>query len=185
MKTYHPKTLTGQTVQLEPINETHKAELYKAAQDERIWEYHVSNGMGEQFYVWFDKALKYFVNREHISFVVRRIVDQRILGSTRFYDIQMDHKRLAIGNTWFTPEVWGSGVNKESKYLLLQHAFEDLQVNRVEFKVDARNLRSCAAVSKLGAKEEGVLRQHMIVKNGFIRDSKIFSIIRPEWEEIR
>jgi len=171
MENFKATILTGYGIQLEPINLIHEAELYQAAQHEIIWTYHASNAFGEGFYPWFAKALQYSENKQHLPFIVRRLYDQTIIGSTRYYDICVEHKRLAIGNTWYIPEVWGSYVNSVCKYLLLKYAFEDLQFNRVEFKTDLRNERSQGALRKLGAKEEGILRQHMILENGFIRDS--------------
>ena len=102
-----------------------------------------------------------------------------------YYHIDRGHRRLCIGYTWLIPEVWGTYVNSECKYLLLKHAFEDLNINRVEFMADARNYRSRAALKKLGAREEGILRQHMILENGYVRDTVVFSIIKSEWPEIK
>jgi RimJ/RimL family protein N-acetyltransferase len=116
---------------------------------------------------------------------VRRLSDQQLIGSTRYYDIEMKHRHLSIGNTWYIQAVWGSAVNSECKYLLLQQAFENLKMLRVQFKTDARNIRSRKALEKIGATEEGVLRQHLILDNGVIRDSVVYSIIHPEWPRVK
>jgi N-acetyltransferase len=177
--------LKGSWIQLESLNESHKGELYDAAQDEAIWTHHSSKAFGEKFYRWFDKAIKCFQHQQHLPFIVRRISDKKIIGSTRYYDINSEHHRLTIGYTWYIPEVWGTYVNPECKFLLLKFAFEDLQINRVEFVTDSHNARSRAAIKKIGAMEEGVLRYHMILEDGYIRDSVIFSIVKPDWPRVK
>lgn len=179
------EVLIGKNIHLEPLQKQHEAELYQAAQHENIWTYHVSNGIGQQFYRWFNKALKKAEEGQYIPYAVRRLEDGMLVGSTRYYDIVPEYKRLAIGNTWYIPEVWGTHVNTESKYLLLKHAFEVLAMNRVEFSIDLLNKRSQAALKKLGAKEEGLLRKHIILESGRIRDSVLFSILDTEWNEIK
>jgi RimJ/RimL family protein N-acetyltransferase len=185
MLNIRPEILRGSLVQLEPLDESHKNELYEAAQDEAIWTYNGSKAFGERFYRWFDKAIKCHQDQQHLPFIVRRLSDKRIIGSTRYYDINCEHHRLTIGYTWYIPEVWGSYVNPECKFLLLQFAFENSSVNRVDFVTDSRNSRSRAAIKKLGAIEEGVLRHHMILDDGFIRDTVIFSIVQPDWLQIK
>jgi RimJ/RimL family protein N-acetyltransferase len=180
-----PDILNGSLIQLEPINESHKIELYTAAQDETIWTYNSSKAFGERFYKWFDKAIQCLQNQLHLPFIVRRLSDQKIIGSTRFYDINREHHRLTIGYTWYIPDVWGSYVNPECKLLLLRFAFENANVNRVELVTDTRNERSRAAIKKLGATEEGVLRHHMVLDDGYIRDTVLFSIVQPEWPQIK
>lgn len=179
------KILKGYRIQLEPLNEKHKHELYHAAQDKSIWMYNSSKAFGDQFYCWFDKAMNCFEQQHHLPFIVRHLSDKKIIGSTRCYDINIEHQRLTIGYTWYIPEVWSTYVNPECKLLLLTFAFEDLKMNRVEFVTDSRNLRSRAAIKKLGAIEEGVLRHHMVLDDGFIRDSVIFSIIKPDWVQVK
>lgn len=185
MLNIQPITLKGSWVQLEPLNESHKNELYDAAQDEAIWTYNSSKAFGDRFYRWFDKAIHCFQRQEHLPFIVRRLSDKKMIGSTRYYDINSEHHRLTIGYTWYIPEVWGTYVNPECKFLLLKFAFEDSQINRVEFVTDSRNSRSRAAIKKLGAVEEGLLRHHMILEDGFIRDTVMFSIVKPDWPQIK
>lgn len=177
--------LIGQYVQLETIADAHHDELYVAAQDERIWTFTGTKAFGDQFENWFKKARQGLENGTQLPFVVRRLSDQKVLGSTRYYHIDSEHRRLTIGYTWYIPEAWGTLVNPESKYLLLKNVFENMQINRVEFMADVRNERSRAAIKKLGATEEGILRQHMIVENGYVRDSVIFSIIKPDWPQVK
>lgn len=179
------EVLKGNRVQLELLNDFHRDELYAVAQDESIWTYNSSKAFGEKFYQWFDKAVKSLQAGQHLPFAVRRISDNKLIGSTRYYDINSENHRLTIGYTWYIPQVWGSYVNPECKYLLLKYAFEVLKVNRVEFVTDSRNSRSRRAIKKIGATEEGILRHHMILEDGFIRDTVVFSIIKPEWPSIK
>lgn len=181
----NPPILKGSRVQLESLNESHQKELYEAAQNEAIWTYTPTRAVGDKFYQWFDKAMKGLQAGKQLPFAVRRMSDQKLIGSTRYYDIYNEHLRLAIGYTWYVPEVWGSYVNPECKYLLLKYAFEELKINRIEFNIDARHAHSRAAIKKLGATEEGILRCHMILEDGFIRDTVMLSIIQSEWPSVK
>lgn len=109
----------------------------------------------------------------------------QIIGSTRFLDIDYQQKRLEIGFTWITPTKWRTPINTECKYLLLKYAFEQLSVNRVQIKTDHENKRSQAAIERLGAKKEGILRNHMIRSNGTIRNTVVYSIIDSEWSDVK
>ncbi len=175
-------TLPGTYIQLELLDEIHRNVLKTISQDERISTY--SPALKLKFDAWFNKALKPYDDSRQISFVVRTLSDNKIVGSTRFYEINPEHKKLAIGYTWYLPNVWGSVVNVECKLLLLRYAFETLQINRIEFYIDSRNERSIAAVKKLGVIEEGMLRQHIILEDGFIRDTVVCSILKSEWQNI-
>jgi len=174
--------LTGSYIKLEPIEEPHRHILKMISQDERISTY--SPALKLKFNSWFDKAIKPYQESRQVSFIVRTLSDNRIVGSTRFYEIYPEHKRLSIGYTWYIPEVWGSSVNAECKLLLLRYAFETLQTTRVEFFIDSRNERSRFAIKKLGATEEGILRQHIILEDGYVRDTVIYSILKQEWPDI-
>jgi RimJ/RimL family protein N-acetyltransferase len=104
---------------------------------------------------------------------------------TRYLNIEEAHKRLEIGSTWYEPSTWGGPVNPECKLLLMRHAFETLRFHRVEYKTDARNARSRAAILKLGAVQEGILARHMVMADGHIRDSVIFSIVDTGWPKVK
>lgn len=171
--------LTGKLIQLEPLQEEHREYLKLLSRNEKTSAY--SPTLKLKFDGWFDKALKDTPESEQLTFIVRHLKTQDIVGSTRFYEIYFNHQRLSIGYTWYIPEVWGTGVNVDCKLLLLNHAFQELQMNRVEFDIDARNERSRCAVKKLGATEEGILRQHIILDDGHIRDTVIYSILKNEW----
>lgn len=174
--------MTGSHVQLKSLQKEHYDALKEISQNEKISTY--SPALKLKFDHWFNNALKNNKDSSHQTFIVRTLSDGKIVGSTRFYDIQLDHKRLSIGYTWYIPEVWGTVVNTECKLLLLQYAFETLAINRIEFFIDKRNERSRAAVKKLGATEEGVLRQHIILDDGHVRDTVICSILKEEWPTV-
>jgi RimJ/RimL family protein N-acetyltransferase len=109
----------------------------------------------------------------------------RVVGSTRYMDVQPDSLGVEIGWTWHAPDTWRTVVNPEAKYLLLEHAFENWKAVRVALKTDILNIRSQAAIKKLGASFEGVLRRHRIRRDGTLRDSVMFSIIQEEWPEVK
>ncbi|MBL6937190.1 MAG: GNAT family N-acetyltransferase [Alphaproteobacteria bacterium] len=119
-----------------------------------------------------------------ITYVVRRRSDGATVGSTSYLNIAPEHAKVEVGSTWYRKDVQGGFVNPEAKYLLLRNAF-DKGWNRVEFKTDSKNAQSRAALTKLGAKEEGTLRGHMWVPQGYFRDSVYFSVIASEWPQVR
>ena len=177
--------LTGRWVRLEPLAEAHREALRRAADDERIWKNTLVVGRGPGFDASFDDA---FVQRDagrQIPFAVRLLTDDRLIGSTSYLDVNPRHKRVEIGSTWYEPAVWGTAVNPECKLLLLAHAFEVLGVNRVALVTDLRNEHSQAAIAKLGAVREGVLRAHMVTQGERVRDSVVFSIVAPEWPRVK
>ena len=178
-------TLKGRWVALEPIAEAHREPLRLAADDERIWATTIVRAAGEAFDAWFDALLAERATGRWYPFAVRTMADGSIVGSTSYLDISPKHRRLEIGATWYRPVTWGSMVNPECKLLLLTHAFEVLDVQRVAFITDVRNLHSQAAIAKLGATREGILRSHMVSQGGRMRDSVVFSIIADEWSAIR
>ena len=175
------QTLSGTTLRLEPLTELHREPLRFAAQDERIWEFGIASGLGSAFDSWFDDALRGQNVGTRIPFVVVKTCDSKVVGSSSFLDPSPIHRRVEIGHTWYHPSEWGSSVNPECKYLLIGHAFESLGMNRVSFNVDRTNLRSQKAVLKLGAVQEGILRQHAITYTGRVRDTVVFSISKDEW----
>jgi N-acetyltransferase len=183
-----PGILIGPNLTLVPLEESHREPLRDAAQrDQSIWTYfpRTFNGAGEDFDSWFDLTRDLQARCEHYPFVVIRNGDDRVLGTTRFYDMAAIHLRLAIGSTWYIPEARGSLVNSEVRWISLWQAFEIWQVNRVELITDPRNLASLAAMKLLGAAREGVIRAHLIYKDGRVRDSVLYSILREEWPHVR
>jgi RimJ/RimL family protein N-acetyltransferase len=183
-----PDILLGPSIILEPLSVAHRESLRIASEgDDAIWTYFPVNfnGSGEDFDPWFDYTLARSQEATHYPFAVRRRESKQVIGTTRFYDMSFDHRRLAIGSTWYNKQARGTLVNSEVRLLTLSHAFERMQANRVELITDPRNLNSRAAMRILGAVQEGVLRNHMIYKDGRIRDSIVFSIIKEEWPAVR
>jgi RimJ/RimL family protein N-acetyltransferase len=178
-------SLTGRWVRLEPLVEPHREGLRAAADDERIWVHTLTVARGAGFDLWFGETLAEGDSGKKVPFAVRRLADGQLVGSTSYYDVNLKHKKLEIGATWYHPSTWGTAVNPECKLLLLTHAFEVLGVNRVALVTDVRNERSQAAIAKLGAVREGVCRSHLITQGGRARDSVLFSIIAKEWPQVR
>jgi RimJ/RimL family protein N-acetyltransferase len=177
--------LIGEHVQLEPMTQKHREGLRAAANYEKIWLYMPHKAMNELFDPWFDECLDWMVSGTQITYVVRRKKDQLVIGATAYYDIQKEHKRLSLGYSWYSPDVWGSAVNPEAKYLMLAQAFESWLINRVEIGTDSRNKHSYQAIKKLGAVEEGLLRQHMILHGNVVTDTIVFSILAEEWPTVK
>jgi RimJ/RimL family protein N-acetyltransferase len=179
------RELIGRHVRLEPFDERHRESLSAAAADERIWQHTVSVARGPGFDEWFSTATTARDRGHEIPFVVRLAADGRVVGSTRFLNPVPRHKRVEIGATWYCHDVWGTVVNPESKLLLLRYAFDVAGANRVELCTDIQNQRSQAAIAKLGAVREGVLRAHMVVRNGRVRDSVLYAITKTEWPAVQ
>ena len=177
--------LEGRHVRLESLDEQHRDGLRAAADDERIWAHTLVDARGPGFERWFDDARARLAAAQQLPFAVRRLADQALVGSTSYLDPVPQHRRVEIGSTWYVPAVWGTVINPECKLLLLAHAFETLGMNRVQLCTDLRNTRSQAAIAKLGAVREGVLRHHMITQGGRIRDTVMFSIVAGEWPRVK
>jgi RimJ/RimL family protein N-acetyltransferase len=177
--------LNGTLIQLEPIAAQHRESLSDAADYEQIWQYMPQKATKDGFDSWFNSCLDKMLTGEQITYVVRCKINQAIIGATAYYGIQLENKSLALGYSWYTPSRWGSKVNPEAKLLMLTQAFECWDINRVELGTDSRNSRSYHAIKKLGATEEGLLRQHMILQDKDITDTIVFSILRCEWPAIK
>jgi len=182
-----PVTLTGSVVRLEPLSEKHVPDLTVAAHDERIWRYmlYVYPDTEEKMLAWVRDILARQAAGTDLAFAVIHLAIGRAIGATRYLEIRPEHLGLEIGGTWCATEFQRTAVNTECKYLLLKHAFEVLGCIRVQFKTDARNLRSLRAIERLGAAREGVLRNHYILEDGGYRDSVYFSILDREWPKIK
>jgi N-acetyltransferase len=177
--------LIARPVRLEPLAEAHRAGLASAADHAEIWDHMPIAASGDAFDAWFDRSLELALAGREAVWAVRTTADGALVGSTRYLAIKPDHRRLEIGHTWYAPRVWGGRVNPACKLAMLRYAFETLGFNRVELKTDSRNLRSQAAIAKLGATKEGVFRAHMVRRDGTLRDSVYFSIVRDEWPDVR
>lgn len=174
--------LTGRFIALELLNEGHVAELTRAGDDGRIWK-HTSFGRNPESY--FAEAFAARDDRSMVPFAVRLLSENRLVGMTRFLDIDEKQHRCEIGYTWTVPDVWGTAVNPEAKLLLLGHCFERAHLRRVQLKTDSLNVHSQAAIAKLGAVREGVLRAHMARPDGSQRDTVMFSVTQAEWPAVR
>lgn len=184
--TLTPSQLRGTFITLELLHPDHREGLRLTAKDPEQFKYFCYLGGGTCFDKQFDEALKKLDTQERIPFVVRRHSDNTIVGSTSYYDIVSHYQRLAIGHTWYTVDARGTFVNPECKYLLFNYAFETLNFARVEIHVDSRNAHSRAAVKKLGAIEEGILRSHTPMEaSDFRRDTVVYSILRCEWPQVK
>ena len=175
------RPLEGRHVRLEPITPELRAELKGAIDcDPESWEIMSTNGCGEGFADWWG-ALKGETERgERIGFAIRRLKDGKVVGTSSYLNIRKLHRGLEVGSTFLHPDARSGPVNPESKLLLLKHAFDSGAI-RVEFMVDVRNARSQAAVEKLGADKDGVLRNHKITWTGHVRDTAVFSITDADW----
>jgi RimJ/RimL family protein N-acetyltransferase len=176
--------LDGKFVRLEPLEEHHREPIRPAAQHPEIFTV-TTSALGPLYDPYIDNALKRSDGVHDIAFAVLLKAANRYVGMTRYLNIEEAHKKLEIGSTWYEPSTWGGPVNPECKLLLMRHAFEALKFNRVEYKTDARNARSRAAIAKLGATQEGVLRKHMIMAGGYVRDSVYFSIVDTDWPAVK
>lgn len=183
----NPITLIGKVVRLEPLSVAHVPSLTIAGSDERIWRYMLYGNVVTE--IRMHSLVMDLLNRQaqgtDLPFAVIYLDSEEAIGMTRYMDIRHEHRGLEIGGTWYALAFQRTMVNTECKYLLLKHAFEDLDCVRVQFKTDLRNLPSQQALTRIGARKEGVLRHHMIAPSGYLRDSVYYSILREEWSVIR
>ena len=176
-------TLTGRTVRIEPLAAAHEAGLRAAASDPRVWRWMPMDPTrsDETFHAWMTEALARAAAGLDAPFCILRAADGEPLGSSRYLALRPEHRGLEIGWTWLSPAAWGTAANAETKLLLMEHAFERLGCIRVEFKTDALNERSRAALESIGARFEGIHRRHMLVRGGELRDSAWYSVIDVDW----
>lgn len=180
-----PKILKGRHVRLEPITPDMKDEMRAAIDcDPGAWEIMSINGCGEGFPEWWATATRQTDAGERVVFAIRRLSDKRVVGTSSYLGIDRLNRGLEIGATFLHPDARSGPVNPESKLLLLGNAFEAGAI-RVQFVTDVRNARSAAAILKLGATQEGVLRNHKVTWTGHLRDSAIFSITDDDWPGVK
>ncbi|QHZ56439.1 GNAT family N-acetyltransferase [Brevibacillus sp. NSP2.1] len=186
MRTIEPVTLEGKRVRLEPLLPAHVDGIFAAGAFPPIWSYmSVEIQTREDAQAFIEQALKNEAEQTELPFAIVNRADGQVIGSTRFLAISRKDRGLEIGFTWLTPAVWKTAVNTECKWLLLRHCFEELGCIRVQLKTDARNLNSQRAIARIGGIREGVLRNHMVMRDGYIRDSVYFSILDREWPEVK
>jgi len=174
--------LEGEKVKLTPMEMEHADGLWQAAMPDIIWSYMATKiRTKEEMKGAIKTAISERDKGTQYPFAVFDKERSQIIGSTRYIDISEDNKSLEIGWTWYHPDVWRTQVNTECKLLLLEHAFETLKINRVQWKTDIRNIRSQTAIARLGAIKEGVLRKDRILKDGYVRDTVVYSMLKEEW----
>jgi len=178
-----PVVLTGRYVRLEPLSHDHAADLRGAGSDPEIWRYMpcgpFREGAGIEELI--ADALTQAATGVQVPFAIIDAQGGAAIGSTRYLEIRRKDRALEIGWTWIAPAHQRTPVNTECKLLVLGHAFDTLGAVRMQFKTDARNQRSQAAITRVGARQEGVLRKSLIMSDGFVRDTVYFSIVRQEW----
>jgi N-acetyltransferase len=179
--------LTGKHVRLEPMIEAHVRGLAEIGVGQPFWDFMLYGNMNseENMRGWVLDILGRAKKGTDLPFAVIHLASGRVAGATRYLNIMPRDRGLEIGGTWYGTEFQRTAVNTECKYLLLCHAFETLGAIRVQLKTDLRNERSQKAMERIGAKKEGILRNHMILPDGRYRDSVFYSILDSEWGEVR
>jgi N-acetyltransferase len=181
-----PLTLRGSLVRLEPMRLHHVDGLTAVGLHPELWRW-IPNQVTsrDEMLGYVRTALSELERGVSLPFVTILNSSDRVIGSTRYGNIDLPNRRVEIGWTWITPPYQRTGANTEAKLLLLTHAFETLKLNRVELKTDALNQKSRAAIARLGAVEEGIFRKHLVTASGRIRDTVYFSIIDSEWPAVK
>lgn len=182
-----PVILQGNHVRLEPMTEAHAPALAEIGIGQPFWDFMVYGRINtvDDMRNWVLDVLSREKNGTDLAFVAFHLASGRIAGATRYLNLMPNDRGLEIGGTWYGPEFQRTAVNTEAKYLLLQHAFETLGCIRVQLKTDSRNERSQKAIERIGAVKEGVLRNHMILPDGYYRHSVYYSILDTEWPHVK
>jgi len=183
---FTPVILEGRHVRLEPLTLEHTAQLAEVGLDADLWTWIPTPvRTPEEMSAYVQTALKEQATGSTLPFALIEKSSGRTVGSTRYGNIDRDHHRVEIGWTWVARQWQRTPINTETKYLLLRHAFETLRCIRVELKTDSLNERSRAAILRIGARQEGIFRNHMITASGRIRHTVYFSIVDSEWPEVK
>lgn len=181
-----PVTLRGRHVRMEPLSAAHLADLAEAGADPEIWRwYTTTHDTPETMASFIRTALKLQEDGTALPFATIDGATGRAIGSSRFGNIARTDRRAEIGWTWLNPAYQRTPANTEAKYLMLTHAFDELGCMRVEFKTDTLNAKSRAALLRIGAREEGIFRNHMLCWDGRVRHSAYYSIIESEWPKVK
>lgn len=184
--TLTPVTLEGAVVRLEPLSLAHLPGLCRVGLDPALSRWTAMRAATEaEMRAYVEQALDEQRRGVALPFAVVLRETGRVVGSTRFAAYAPEHRRIEVGWTWYAPAVQRTAVNTESKWLLLTHAFEMLGLERVELKTDALNTASRNAILRIGAREEGILRHHMIMPDGRLRDTVYYSILSAEWPAVK
>ena len=181
-----PVTLRGTHATLEPLAPSHEETVKDAAADGALWQlWFTSVPAPDKTTQWLAAALDMRERLGAMPFVVRSAVDGTIVGSTRYFNVDESNRRLEIGHTWYSARAQRTAINTECKLMLLTHAFETLSCIAVEFRTHWFNARSRRAIERLGAKQDGVLRNHQLMPDGSKRDTVVYSIIDGEWPAVK
>jgi RimJ/RimL family protein N-acetyltransferase len=182
-----PVTLAGRFVRLEPLSEEHVSGLAAVGMEDSIWQFMPYGLMHseEDIRRWVRRVLAHAAEGTDLPFAAIDLASGCVAGATRYMEIRPAHRGLEIGGTWYGAAYRRTHVNTECKYLLLEHAFEQLKCIRVQLKTDSRNERSQRAIERLGAVREGVLRNHLILTDGHVRHSIYYSILDSEWPSVK
>ncbi len=183
----NPVILMGTHIRLEPLAMAHADDLARTTGDPATWLYHGIGDLTERadLEAYIASVQDEPSHGTGLNFAVVMNTADRAIGATSLWDISLAHRRAEIGRTWLPPNARRTGANTEAKFLLLRHAFESLGMLRVQLKTDTRNTASRHAIERLGATYEGVLRSHMILHNGLVRDTAYYSVIADEWSAVK
>ena len=183
---HQPQALHGRHVRLEPLAREHHGALCEVGLEEELWRWTPLQIRSAGDMLEYLEATLHAQDKElEIPFATIDVISGKVVGSTRFMNIEAKHRRLEIGSTWIAPAWQRTAINTEAKYLMLRHAFGPLHCHRVEFKTDSLNQKSRDAILRIGAKQEGIFRNHMITASGRVRDTVWFSIIDSEWPQVK
>jgi RimJ/RimL family protein N-acetyltransferase len=178
-----PPILEGANLRLEPLTLGHLPQLETVAFDPRIWRYMLQDvKTPEDLCGWVDAALALPKSIPWVTVLKR---EKRVIGSTRFLDLDLRHRNVELGHTWLHPDYHRTGLNREAKLLQLTYGFEDLKLNRIAFKTHHENVQSQTAIRALGAVYEGTFRNHYVMPDGSMRHSVWFSITKEDWPEVK
>ncbi|MGE6649179.1 GNAT family N-acetyltransferase [Shewanella colwelliana] len=181
-----PNALVGERVILEPMMREHIAALSVAVCDGELWRLWYTNvPHPDEMKTYVEAAIAAEARGEALAYIVRDKFTGEVVGATRIMAWDQPNRRLEIGHTWYAKSAQQTGINTEAKYLLLSYAFETLDVMAVEFRTHWHNQRSREAITRIGAKQDGVLRNHRLLKDGTVRDTVVYSIIDSEWPDVK
>jgi RimJ/RimL family protein N-acetyltransferase len=180
-------TLTHGHARLEPLTLAHFDDLARFIEEESLWVFMSFGGLEtpEKLRAWMEKAIQEPETGTGLPFAIVDTESGTAVGHTSLFDYSPVHRTAEIGRTWIGRPFQRTPINTECKYLLLRHGFETVGCHRIQLKTDSRNLRSQAAIERIGAKKEGILRAHMVLPNGYVRDTVMYSVIAAEWPETR
>jgi RimJ/RimL family protein N-acetyltransferase len=181
-----PITLKGQFAHLEPLSLDHHDALIAAVSDGKLWKlWYTAIPKPDHMRAEIERRLQLQQQGSMLPFVVRRVDTGALCGMTTYMNADAVHRRVEIGSTWYAASAQRTSINTECKLMLLQHAFDDMRCIAVEFRTHWMNQQSRAAIARLGAKQDGILRNHQRMPDGSLRDTVVFSIIESEWSTVR